>query len=364
MGSSEAGGDAEEAAQLPRLIERGSVLREAVAQAGGLDAIGRLLASRRDLTRADQRMLRWWQDEAVRGIFEVRAVGPLALTAANLVDDLEYRAYGARGRLDQGMFVSATLLPLTADDEAWLLPGTETPYPAGDARAVARLAIDMATREPELVFRNPDKVKQGWEHMRRDREEFLAFFGGDELVLPTVEAEGRLNAYYKRRQDVALAARGRHRAVSESGQTTFVMPEGFFDFDTVGIIYDETDGFVVVPEYGMLRALFADPALAGDRDHANVLRAYLREDTIPPLPLRRIAAAYPDSVDAVFRRVLGNRGFSWRQHGEGLLRKRKPGYFGTEPLPGVAVLSDRVMELARAPAARKPPGARSPGRVR
>jgi len=164
--------------------------------------------------------------------------------------------------------------------------------------------------------------------MRRDREEFLAFFGSDELVLPTVEAEGRLNAYYRRRRDAALAARGRHRAVSETGETTFVMPEGFFEFDTVGIIYDDVDGFVVLPEYGMLRSLFAFPALAADREHADVLRAYLREDTIPPLPLRRMAAAFPDNVDAVFRRVLGNRNFSWSHNGPGLLRKRKPGHAG------------------------------------
>jgi hypothetical protein len=339
------------------LIEHGQALRQAVARAGGLPAIGRLLASRRDLTRADQELLTWWQDDAVRGIFEVRAAdttpgqrprtNPVSdpVTMLNLIDDLEYHVYGTRpGAV---AFVAGTLLPLTADDEAWLLAGDETGYPAADARAVARLAIDMATREPELVFRNPDKVEQGWQHMRRDREEFLAFFGTDELVLPTLEAQGQLNAYYKRRQDAALAARGRHRAVSDSGETTFVMPEGFFEFDTVGIIYDETDGFVVVPEYGMLRALFADPSLAADREHADVLRAYLREDTIPPLPLRRVAAAYPGNVDAVFRRVLGNRGFSWRQHGEGLLRKRKPGYFEAEPLPSVAVLSDRLMDLAR-----------------
>jgi hypothetical protein len=41
------------------LVERGVALRQAVARAGGLTAIGRLLASRRDLTRADQRLLRW-----------------------------------------------------------------------------------------------------------------------------------------------------------------------------------------------------------------------------------------------------------------------------------------------------------------
>ena len=91
-----------------------------------------------------------------------------------------------------------------------------------------------------------------------------------------------------------------------------------------------------------------DPSLAADREHANVLRAYLREDAIPPLPLRRIAAAFPaGNVDEVYQKVLGNRNFTWRQHGDGMLRKRKPGYYADEPFPGVAVLSDRVLELAR-----------------
>lgn len=328
-----------------QLIERGMALRQALSAAGGVGAIERFIAASRNLPRADREMLLDWAADAARGVFEVRRAGP-APTVLNLVDDLEYRVYGLGQAPPRDAFMTGTLLPLTADDTAWLASGTETFHPREDARQVARLAIDMATREPELVFRNPEKVKQGWEHMRRDREEFLAFFGGDELVLPTVEAEGRLNAYYRRRRDAALAARGRHRAVSETGETTFVMPEGFFEFDTVGIIYDETDGFVVVPEYGMLRAMFANPALAADREHANVLRAYLREDMIPPLPLVRLASAFPGNADAVFRRVLGTRNFLWTQHGPGLLRKRKPGHYEHEPLPGVAVLSDRVMELA------------------
>jgi hypothetical protein len=342
----------------PEQIRRAAALRDAIAQAGGLGVVERFIGTQRGLTRAERDLALDWADNSVRGVFEVRsgppAAGPPAagaergaVTMLNLVDDLDYRVYGLDRGPEPGGFLAGMLLPLATDDSAWLAAGGGTIYPAADGRRVARLAIDLATHEPDLVFRNQEKVKQGWVYMRRDREEFIAFFGTDELVLPILEAEGRLNAYYKVRRDSALAARGRHRAVSESGETTFVMPEGFFEFDTVGIIYDEVDGFVVVPEYGMLRALFADPALAGDREHANVLRAYLREDTIPPLPLRRMAAAYPDHVDAVFQRVLGNRSFSWRQNGQGLLRKRKPGHYESEPTPGVAVLSDRVMALSR-----------------
>ncbi len=337
----------------PELIERAIRLRQDLGAAGGLPAAGRFTAAQRGLTRADRDLIADWAANHVRGVFEIRSIARRdsagqAVIALNLVDDLDYRIYGLTALTPEaGAFFAATLLPLAEDDSAWLVAGDEIGYPKADARQVARLAIDLATREPDLVFRNQEKARQGWVYMRRDREEFVAFFGADELVLPTDEAEGRLNAYYKMRRDSALAARGRHRAVSETGETTFVMPEGFFEFDTVGIIYDELDGFVVLPEYGMLRAMFADPSLAADPQHANVLRAYLREDSIPPLPLRRMAAAYPDGADAVFRRVLGNRAFTWRQNGDALLRKRKPGYYEAEPAPGVAVLSDRVMALAR-----------------
>jgi hypothetical protein len=45
----------------------------------------------------------------------------------------------------------------------------------------------------------------------------------------------------------------------------------------------------------------------------------------PAAAAGRLAAAFPGTVDAVFRRVFGNRSFSWQQDGRGLLRKRKPG---------------------------------------
>jgi hypothetical protein len=335
----------------PELIERAIQLRQGLGAAGGLAAAERYTGSQRGLSRADRDLVLDWAANSVRGVFEVKSVARRdsageAVTGLNLIDDLDYRVYGL-GTFEEGGFFAATLLPLAEDDSAWLAAGDEIAYPRADARQVARLAIDLATREPDLVFRNQEKATQGWAYMRHDREEFITFFGNDELVLPTVAAEGRLNAYYHMRRESALAARGRHRAVSDTGETTFVMPEGFFEFDTVGIIYDEFDGFVVVPEYGLLRAMFADPALAADPAHANVLRAYLREDSIPPLPLRRMAAAYPGSVDAVFRRVLGNRTFTWQQNGTALLRKRKPGYYATERNPGVAVLGDRVLALAR-----------------
>ena len=64
----------------------------------------------------------------------------------------------------------------------------------------------------------------------------------------------------------------------------FELPPELADADTIGVIYDEIDGLNFYNEYGMLRDLFADPALASDKRYADVLRGYLRAETIGPLP--------------------------------------------------------------------------------
>jgi hypothetical protein len=93
--------------------------------------------------------------------------------------------------------------------------------------------------------------------------------------------------------------------------------------------------------------LFADPDLAGRKRHQDLLRTYLREETITPLPIRRLAAARPQNVDTVFRRLLRQPGFTWSEHGDALLRRRKPWYYASEPRPGVSVIGDRLGELLR-----------------
>ena len=43
--------------------------------------------------------------------------------------------------------------------------------------------------------------------------------------------------------------------------------------------------------------------------------------------IRPLAVAHPETVDAVFRKVLRQPGFTWAEHGEALLRRRKPWHY-------------------------------------
>ena len=94
-----------------------------------------------------------------------------------------------------------------------------------------------------------------------------------------------------------------------------------------------------------------------------MLRGYLRSESIAPLPLQRLAAAHPDTVDAVFRKILRRRDFTWAEHGQALMRRRKAWYYQREPRPGVSVIGDRLLELASGGAG-KPAGPRRRPSVR
>jgi hypothetical protein len=319
----------------------------------GTTVVDRFVAGRRDLTEADREMLLGWRDP-VEGIFEVQRKDGDAVVLLNLVDDLEYRTYSNVGRsafrgVSKGGFLHARVVPVHSVDGAWLVSGAMSYYPRSSAADIAQAALQLAVSQPELVFRNPEKIERGWQQMRQDRASFIKYCGSDELILPPAEAEALLKAYYRHQQEAALAespGRAPNRRLPGTDAPFFELPQELADSNTVGVVYDEVDGLNFYPDYGMLRDLFADPALATSKAHGDTLRAYLRERTIAPLPLRRLAASHPETVDTVFRKVLRKPEFSWSEHGEALLRHRKAWYYEHGPRPGVSVIGTRLSELA------------------
>lgn len=308
----------------------------------GSGVIDRFLQSRRDLGPEDRDLLLRWKDP-VDGVFEIARTEDGASILVNLLDELTYRAYSSADQTlaDLGpdiAFVAGRLVPL--DDQSWVVSGAVQAFSAQMGDDVARAVMELAAQCPWLMFRNPEKVKLGWEHMHRDRAAFVEFFGSDEVILAPRDAQERMNAYQHWRQQRTPGGD------LPGSDVTFELPAPYFEHDTVGLVYDETDGLLFLPGYGTLRELFENPALVTDKWYSNALRGYLDSDSIKPAPLRRLAAAYPASADILFARILGKPSFVWTVKGEALLRKRKPWYFRREPLPPVSMISDRVRAIA------------------
>lgn len=320
----------------------------------GTGVIDRYLSAT-DLRASDRKLLRGWLDP-VDGIFELRARDDDHVTLYNLIDEMEYRTYSSTGfkhyDAPVGSFTLARVVPLT--DSAWILSGNASHFPREHAKVVAELALEWVQASPRLAFRNPAKAEQGWAMMREDQADFAEFFGADQVVFPPREALERLNAYYGARQQKVIEEKypdGDAPAVAKAG-----IDEPFFTLSeeelgtmgTIGVVYDERDGMSLLPDFGLLEELFADPSLAAGaagKRYQEALLGYLDSDSVYPGPLRRLAAAHPATVDEVYRTVLKKPKFTWDKQGEQLLRKRKPWYFRQERYPKTTPVSGYLMEL-------------------
>ena len=130
----------------------------------GKSVVDLFVASRPDLDAADREMLLGWRDP-VEGIFEIRSKDGDAIILLNLIDDLEYRAYSNMGRavfrqLPRDGFVSTRLVPIRPVPGVWLISGTMSTYAKSSAAHLARVAMESATKRPELAFR------RRWHHRR------------------------------------------------------------------------------------------------------------------------------------------------------------------------------------------------------
>ncbi len=113
----------------------------------------------------------------------------------------------------------------------------------------------------------------------------------------------------------------------------------------MGLIYDEVEGLTFLAEFALVEAVFGDPRLLADRDHRSAVVGYLNDDSVSPLPFRRLAQRDLAKASEVFRRLLKKPSFCWERDGEPLMRRRKASFFGKPVLPRVTPAGRATMEL-------------------
>jgi hypothetical protein len=313
--------------------------------ANGRTVVEQFVAAGRHLTGPEREMLLGWRD-VVQGPFEVlRRDGP-ALVVQNLVDELTYRV---RSNMGPGIFrrtprQSFIIARLVAVGDEWMLSGPLTALRAAERDVAYQLAMDMALRTPDAVFRNPEKLALAWEQQRAERDRFIRFFGADLVVVPGDQAQDRLNAFHRfSRQELTG---GPEPDDSPDGVAVLLPPE-MVDSETVALIYDETDGIGFYADFGLVEEAFANPDLLRRRRWRELTLDYLHDDSVEPMVLRRLAERDPEKASIVFRRLLRRQRFAWSSDGEAMLREVKADYYARPPRPRVSPVSDRVAAFVR-----------------
>jgi hypothetical protein len=274
----------------------------------------------------EREMVLGWRD-VVQGPFEVQRRDGSALVVVSLVDELSYRVRSNMGpevfrQMPRRSFLIARLVPV---GDEWMLSGPTNVLRPAQQDVAYELALDMALRTPEAVFRNPEKLARAWEQQRTDRERFIRFFGADLVVVTGDQAEEQLNAYYAfcREEILGSAPKGPSRGRRAGDGPLVELPLDMVESETVGLIYDETDGLGFYAEFGLALEAFTDPNLVRRRRWREQVLSYLHDDSVEPMVLRRLADQDPDKATVVFRRLLKRPRFEWSRDGEELMREAK-----------------------------------------
>jgi hypothetical protein len=300
----------------------------------GTTLVDQFVDSRPGLEASERDFLLGWRDVR-EGIFEVVGRDGPALLTDNVIDDLPYRLRANVGpqifdRMPPGSFLITRAVPVI---DEWLISGASQLHPASAREEVLFAAARLAVERPELAFANPRLRERGWQIQAAQYEAFVRHFGADEITVPADTVSKVMGEFF-----AALGATSSGHGWAEQEQDDWLAGGA----ETVGIIYDRHEGLGVYVDYALAEAAFADPDLIRRRRHKETVKAYLTDESVDPVPLRRLTARYPDTASRVIRGALGKPGLNWERDGEQLLRKYKKAWLARPTMPRVSIITDRL----------------------
>jgi hypothetical protein len=311
----------------------------------GQTIVEQFVASRSDLPALERDMLLGWRD-VVESIYEVVRRDGEVLIVTNLVDELTYRVHSNMGGevfrvLRPRSYMVARFVPMGSE---WLVSGVMHPIARSGRKVAYTVAAELATTCPQSVFRNPSLLERGWELQRSDRERFVRFFGTDMVLMPGTELAERMRQYaaFSRSEVLAQLAEQKRASHANRPLVEIDFPPELVKSGTVAVIYDETEGLAFLGGFGEFERAFTEPALLDQPRIRQRVLDYLDDDSVSPLPFRRMADRDPTRASEVLRRVLGRKSFDWQRDGEKLMRQRKRSFFDCASLPRTLPFSTRL----------------------
>jgi len=302
-----------------------------------------------------QRLLRW--GNVTEGLFEVRKL--IDQDTVLTYEHLRQREYVIKSnkpgflakRVSPGYYMIARIVPWY---DHYYFSGSSAMFPPEAEKQLAEMIEDMRGKYPELAREGMDeetlqKALDAQEEMCRA---FVEFFGDDEVVFPTGREMAKgMEAFYRyhlfehvqESTGKTLAQQAREAGVEPKLPEQGYPPE-LMKAEEIGVLVDQKEGFVLLPEYGTFRRIFTEENFQSIPGYRQLIYGYLEADTIPPLPFQRMVERHPEQAQRVFRAVLTRRRFSLERDFPWLMRRYKRKWLSRKPKPWVTVQTGNLQE--------------------
>ena len=317
-----------------------------------------------DLLSGDVReMILGWRN-VIEGIFEVKGKRSGGYYMKNLINEREYLVYPTSSMEDAspfeiGDFMSARIVPVR-DFHTFSGIVVEMSCDGSDKERgnIYRMAIQMQTRYPRKAFQdNEEKLKRSMELMRRDYEDFVDYFGSDELVGSGREMTQKYQEFLRHitfdKKDPQTGLSKADKYEQKEG-TAYKLPhinypESLLEQPDVGMLHDPLEGVTFLEEWSLFVDIFRNSdtyinSWIKKRKMKDIIEGYLKSNSISAMPFHRMAERFPDNFVHVIQHVLNREEFSIDMLDD-LMRSYKPEI--SDRLPAsVAVLDSEMIKIA------------------
>jgi hypothetical protein len=292
----------------------------------GEGVINHFLRANEDLSEQDQEILLDWED-SLDSVFEIRSLNKNSLRLKDLGEEDNFTVITSTP-LDQtpfkrGQFIAARLLPL---GDRFIFSGLQFIMPDRESALEAvemRRALD-ALNSPEAI-----------EHAQREQcSAFCELYGCDELTVASDELNSTLQRFqqyvFAERRDPETGMTPAEKFQAEFGRELSVpdmppLPDLLSNAGNVTILCDDFDGIVLLPDYNRFKSVFEtsnpDKAAPGWEE---MVWNYIKDPDIPIVAFEKVAEKYPKRVEAVLRKLIGNKDFSIEHLYAALLHYKQP----------------------------------------
>jgi hypothetical protein len=332
------------------------------------------IASHPDLSDSDRNLLKSWH-LSFMGLFAITQIFPDGWELLNWLTDKHYivkpnnsQTLQAISKFKIGEILLARIAPVT--DSYWIFSGTYTLMgKLGKPKLAVAIGNFKDNYKHYLYSDAPDLLEAAWQSVVQYHEQFIDFFGSEEIALPGYQLNKKIGEFQEIITQKNLATAGIDTskslteiaaeagvgeaeikaAVKEVGADSKVvsqmlnnkmsmskvdLPAELKKAEQVTAISDSRWGLMFLPTYSRMQALLSTENWQSIEGAEKLIRYYLENKSINAFIWHRLAQQYPNQLEKVMQDFLQRPDFSLASDLDAILQEfNKP----IEPaLPDIA----------------------------
>ena len=336
-----------------------------VGKVGDKSPLELFIESHPDLEGSDRDLIKSWHHSFI-GLFAITNILPDGFELTNWLTDKRYivkpnntQTLQAISRLKLGEILLTRISPIT--DSYWMFSG---PYTMMGKLGKPKLAVAIGNfkenYKSNLYSDAPDLLEEAWESVAQYHQQFVDFFGTDEITLPGYQLNKKIAQFQELITEKSFAAAGidtskslaevaeaagstdeeikaaaqqfgaDSNAVSQmfnskSGNSKMVMPKvdlpaELKKAEQVTALSDPRWGQIFLPTYSKIQAILSAEDWQSIEGAEKLIRYYLEDKSINAFIWHRLAQQYPTQLERVLQKYL-QRPFSLESDLDALLQE-------------------------------------------